>query len=149
MSGLRERLLGGWRLADWGLTDGDEEDKFLPPLGLVEDCSGFLIYSPSGVMSAMLSRRNRPLFVDSSLDGGTVQERAAAFATIVSYAGTFEIDEAASEVTHVVECATAPHFVGQRMRRICIFEGNRLKLDTPSMIIGGVSRVSYIAWEKV
>jgi hypothetical protein len=89
MPGLRERLLGGWRLVDWGLTDGDKEDKFLPPLGLVEDCSGFLIYSPSGVMSAMLSRNNRPIFEDSSLDGGTAQERADAFATIVSYAGTF------------------------------------------------------------
>ena len=149
MSGLRERLLGGWRLVDWGLTDGAEEDKFLPPLGFVEDCSGLLIYSPSGAMSAMLSRKDRPVFEDRSLDGGTVQERADAFATIVSYAGMFEIDEQASEVTHVVECATVPHLVGQRMRRICIFEGNRLKLDTPSMIIGGVSRVSYIAWEKI
>jgi hypothetical protein len=149
MSGLRDRLLGGWRLADWGLTDGAKEDKFLPPLGYVEDCSGFLIYSPSGAMSAMLSRKNRPVFENPSLDGGTVQERADAFATIVSYAGTFEIDEQTSAVTHVVECATVPHLVGQRMRRICIFEGNRLKLDTPSMIIGGVSRVSYIAWEKI
>jgi len=149
MSGLRERLLGGWRLVDWGLTDGAEEDKFLPPLGFVADCSGLLIYSPSGAMSAMLSRKNRPVFEDSSLDGGTIQERANAFATIISYAGMFEIDEQTSQVTHVVQCATMPHFVGQRMRRICIFEGNRLKLDTPSMIIGGVSRVSYIAWEKI
>jgi hypothetical protein len=97
MSGLGERLLGGWRLVDWGLTDGDVEDKFLPPLGFVEDCSGLLIYSPSGAMSAMLSRKNRPVFADSSLDGGTVQERADAFATIVSYAGTFEIDERISQ----------------------------------------------------
>src|ERR1700722_11913386 len=104
MSGLRDRLLRGWRLVDWGLTDGDEEGKFLPPLGFVEDCSGLLIYSPSGAMSAMLSRKDRPVFKDGSLDGGTVQERADAFATIVSYAGRFEIDEQAWEVTHVVEC---------------------------------------------
>lgn len=149
MPALKERLVGGWRLVGWGLTDGDAEDKFLPPLGYVEDCGGLLIYSPSGAMSATLSRNNRSHFQNSSLDGGTVEERANAFGTIVAYAGAFVTDDAKSEVTHVVDYATLPHFVGQHMRRICIFEGNRLKLDTPSMIIGGVSRVSYIEWERI
>ena len=149
MSGLRELLLGGWRLVGWGLTDGDTEDKFLPPLGYVEDCGGLLIYSPSGVMSANLSRNGRPHFQDSSLDGGTTEERAQAFASMVAYSGEFDTDDATSVVTHIVKYATAPHLVGQRMPRICIFEGNRLKLDTPSMIIGGVSRVSYIEWERI
>lgn len=149
MSELKKRLVGGWRLVGWGITDGKTEDKFLPPLGLVEDCGGLLIYSESGAMSVNMSRNGRPLFENSSLDGGTIAERAEAFATIVAYSGNFVTDDATSEVTHLPLYATLPHFVGQRMRRICIFEGNRLKLDTPTMIIGGVSRESYIEWERM
>ena len=149
MSELKDRLVGGWRLVGWGITDGETEDKFLPPLGLVEDCGGLLIYSASGVMSVNMSRNDRPLFQNSSLDGGTQEERAQAFATIVAYSGNFVTDDATSEVTHLPQYATLPHFVGQRMRRICIFEGKRLKLDTPTMIIGGVSRESYIEWERI
>lgn len=99
-------------------------------------------------MSAMLSQKNRAPFEDRSLDGGTVEERARAFGSITAYAGTFETDDATSQVTHVVEYATMPHFVGQRMMRICIFNGNRLKLDTPVMVIGGKPRKSYIEWER-
>lgn len=136
-------------MIDWQLTDAGKMDNFLPPLGYSADCGGLLIYSEDGMMSAMLSRRDRPEFQDASLDGGTTEERAAAFASIVSYAGKFEVDEATATVSHIVEYATLPHFVGQRMNRICIFEGNRLKLDTPAMVIGGVSRTSYIEWERV
>jgi len=100
-------------------------------------------------MSVNMSRNGRPLFENSSLDGGTIEELAQAFSTIVAYSGNYVTDDQTSEVTHLPLYATLPRFVGQRMRRICIFEGNRLKLDTPTMIIGGVSRESYIEWERI
>lgn len=149
MSELKKRLVGAWRMVNWALTDGNVEDHFLPPFGLPQDCGGMLIYSDSGAMSAMLSRRDRPAFQDHSLDGGTVQERAEAFGSITAYAGTFETDDDASQVVHVVQFATMPHLVGDRMMRICIFTGNRLKLDTPTMTFGGKSRRSYIEWERI
>ncbi|PRG51608.1 lipocalin-like domain-containing protein [Burkholderia gladioli] len=149
MSDLKRKLVGAWRLTDWCLTDGEKEDRFLPPLGLVDACGGYLIYSENGVMSAMLARKERSMFKDSSLDGGTQEERADAFASIVAYSGTYELNDERSEVIHVVEHATLPHFIGQRMLRICVFDGDRLRLDTPSMVIGGVSRTSYIEWVRV
>ncbi len=148
MTDLRSKLIGSWRMVDWAITDGDNVDHLVPPFGYPEDCGGILIYSEGGAMSAMLSQNGRPAFEDKSLDGGTVEERAKAFGSITAYAGTFETDNETSQVTHVVQYATMPHFVGQRMMRICIFDGNRLKLDTPSMVIGGVSRRSYIEWER-
>ena len=149
MANTRERLIGCWRMVDWKviLDNGVEDD--LPPLGKARDGGGILIYGAAGMMSAMLSRQQRPPFLDGSLDGGTVEERAAAFQTIISYAGTFEVDEEKGEVTHIVSYATHPNLVGQRMLRICIFSGDRLKLDTPSMIMGGKSRASHIEWERV
>lgn len=149
MHDLKEKLIGAWRLVGWGVTDGDKVDPNLPPLGLVENSGGLLIYTESGMMSAVLSLKSRPAFSDPSLDGGTVQERADAFASIVSYSGKFSTVDDTSEVFHEVEYATLPHFVGQKMRRICIFNGIRLKLDTPSMVIGGKSQSSYIEWERI
>lgn len=148
MSDLRAKLIGSWRMVDWALTDGEKADHFVPPFGYPQDCGGILIYSEGGAMSAMLSQNGRASFADPSLDGGTVEERAKAFGSITAYAGTFETDDATSQVTHVVQYATLPHFVGQRMMRICIFNGDRLKLDTPTMMIGGVPRKSYIEWER-
>jgi Lipocalin-like domain len=100
-------------------------------------------------MSATLSRKHRPLCSDGALDGGTGEEKAHAFGTMVSYCGMFEVDEATAAVTHIVEYATHPNLVGQRLKRICFFHGDRLKLDTPSMIMGGKVRPSYIEWQCV
>lgn len=145
---VRDALIGAWRMVDWQLIDGDRHDNFLPPLGYSADCGGILLYTAEGLMSAMLSRKQRAAFKDLSLDGGTAEEKVGAFDSFVSYAGTYEVDEASAQVTHIVELASLPSFVGQRMNRICIFNGDRLKLDTPSMIIGGVSRASYIEWQR-
>lgn len=144
----RERLVGAWRMIDWRVIDGDRLDPNLPPLGQAADCGGILLYTAEGLMSAMLARHARPCFTDGSLDGGSIAEKSQAFETIIAYAGTYEFDEATAEVTHVVEHATHPNLVGNRMKRICIFEGDQLKLDTPSMMMGGVPRASYIQWQR-
>ena len=148
LKNIRHQLIGGWRMIDWKvIVDGKPED-YMPPLGLAKDCGGMLLYTENGLMSAMLSKINRPLFDDGSLDGGTDKERAAAFGTITSYTGRFEVDEEAGSVTHLVEYSTVPNFVGQRFMRLCIFNGDKLKLDTPQMLMGGELRASYIEWQR-
>lgn len=148
MAGVREALIGAWRMSDWQVIVDGQFDNHLPPLGHSAECGGILLYTPEGLMSAMLSRTDRAPFGDPSLDGGTPEEKVAAFSSVVSYAGTFEVDEATATVTHVVEHASHPNLVGQRMKRICVFANGRLKLDTPSMIMGGKSRESYIEWRR-
>lgn len=149
MGNLKVRLVGAWRMTDWRLNDGEREDAFVPPLGYPQDCGGLLIYSDSGAMSATLSQLSRQAFRDQSFDGGTNEERAAAFSSIVAYSGTYKINEETSEVVHVVEYATLPHFVGQHMLRTCTFEGNRMKLHASAIVIGGRQRTSYIEWKKI
>jgi hypothetical protein len=147
MSSVRSRLIGAWRMADWKIFKG--ESSIDPPFGPAEDCGGILVYSPEGIMSAVLSRKNREPFQDASLDGGTEKEKVAAYETIISYTGTFSVDEESSTVLHHVEYATFPNFVGQKLPRICIFEGDKLKLDTPPMYFGGELLASYLLWERV
>lgn len=148
MTTVRDKLVGSWRMIDWVLLEGDK--KLAPPLGPADQCGGLLIYSADGMMSAMLSAKDRENFTDGSIDGGTDAEKVKAYESIVCYAGSYSVDEISERVTHQVEYATLPNFVGQRLERICIFEGDDvLKLDTPEMKFGGVPRASYILWQRV
>lgn len=144
---VRSQLLGSWRMIDWKVFRGKQ--VLDPPLGPVSECAGLLMYTPEGTMSANLTHKDRKPFADGSLDGGTKEERARAFASIISYTGTFDVDEGTGTVTHHVEIATFPNFVGKKLQRKCIFtDPGTLKLDTPPMNIGGEELASYILWRR-
>ncbi|MFJ6892979.1 lipocalin-like domain-containing protein [Streptomyces hokutonensis] len=148
MERLRSQLVGSWTLADWKVFTGDGDVD--PPLGPAGDCSGLLIYTPEGTMSAHLTRTDRPRFADPSLDGGGQEEKADAYGSIISYAGTWEADETARTVTHHVTIATFPNFVDADLTRVCVFEDDdTLKLDTPPMAMGGEARPSHILWRRL
>ena len=144
--GVRDRILGSWRMIDWKILKG--EKSLPPPLGPADQCGGLLIYSPDGMMSAFLSAKSRPRFKDNSLDGGTPEEKLRAFESVIAYTGSFAVDEATATVTHDVKYATLPNFVSQKLPRICVFDGDTLKLDTPPMQFGGESLASYILWQR-
>ena len=144
---VRRQLVGGWRMIDWKVFRGDA--TLDPPLGPVSTCGGLLIYSADGAMSATLSVEDRPGFADDSLDGGTPREKARAYETIICYSGDYDVDEDSHVVTHHVRYATFPNFVGRDLDRVCVFDGDTLKLDTPPMKIGGEELASYILWQRV
>jgi hypothetical protein len=148
MSTLRDRLVGCWKLTDWGMHGDDAVAHFLPPLGLVQYSTGYIIYTAEGMMSATMSLRERPAFADVSMDGGTPAEKAEAFSSYLAYCGRFEVDETDCSVTHEVQMALQPSLVGQRLRRICIFDGYQLRLDTPAVMLGGKWRSGFIDWTR-
>ena len=134
-------------MIDWKVFRGDTTID--PHLGPADKCGGLLIYSSDGSMSATLSVKDRPVFTDESLDGGTLEEKAHAYETITCYSGGFDVDEDTHVVIHHVRYATFPNFVGRDLRRTCVFEGDTLKLDTPPMLHGGENLASHILWQRV
>ncbi|MCY4671087.1 MAG: lipocalin-like domain-containing protein [Rhodococcus sp.] len=147
METVQEKLIGSWEMIDWVLLEGTQ--RLDPPFGPVDQCGGLLIYSADGMMSATLSAENRQVFADSSLDGGTDEEKIRAYESIVSYSGRYSVDETTQVVTHHVQFASMPNFVGNGLERICIFESdNILKLDTPAMKVGGADRAGNILWQS-
>jgi hypothetical protein len=147
LPGIRQRLIGSWTMIDWKVFRGDT--TLDPPLGPVDNCGGLLIYTEDGSMSATLSIKDRPVFTVDSLDGGTPEEKAHAYETIICYSGGFDVDEDTDVVTHHVRYSTFPNFVGRDLDRVCVFDGDTLKLDTPPMLIGGENLASYILWQRV
>ena len=147
MTTLREKLIGAWEMEDFKIQEGNTLVD--SPLGPVEQSGGILIYSEDGLMTAFLSQNDIPRFSDNSLDGGTIEERARANKGIICYTGSFDVDEINHTVTHHVRYASVPNMIEKDLMRICVWENDKLKLDTPPMEFGGVMKSSYILWKRV
>ena len=94
--GIRERLVGGWRLVGYSETeDGGEASH---PLG--DNPLGTILYTPDGYMSAQLARSG--LSADD-------QEPDAYF---IAYSGPYDVDEQARTVTHHVQVSVIPNWRG-------------------------------------
>src|ERR1700682_4992671 len=95
--GIRERLVGGWRLVgDRGASaEGHETDR---PLG--NNPLGTILYTPDGYMSAQLARPG-PDEDDQEPDG-----------YYIAYSGPFDVDEQGKTVTHQVQVSVIPSWLG-------------------------------------
>lgn len=73
--------------------------------------------------------RRKTLRESEQREKATTEEIVAAWRGYVGYFGTYTIDEKASTVTHHVEGASFPNFVGTNQVRHYRFEGDRLILQ--------------------
>lgn len=97
-------LLGGWQLESWSLV---YEDGHAPEFPMGADAKGYILYTPTGQVSATIMRA----------------DRSECFA----YAGRYEI--AKETVFHTIELSTDPGLVGFRSTRHIWLEGDRLILS--------------------
>ena len=119
-------LLGGWKLVDADTVFAD--GRVAPWNNRPKPYEGLIIYLPQGVMSVQIaaSRKARTA-ADPSL---TPLEKAAYFDTYYGYFGRFEIDEAASVVSHHITSSLMPEEIGVTYRRHFDLAGDILTLTT-------------------
>jgi len=140
---LREALLGTWTLVSAvreEIPAGAKTDMF------GEKPHGFINYSAEGRMIALITRGDRKAAADGR---PTPAEAEALFRSMLSYAGTYTIDD--GEVTHHVDISWNESFTGGAQKRHFKLEGNRLILSTPQSRdpIDGRMSVRTMTWEKV
>ncbi len=136
-------LVGTWRLVSWeNRSVGDGEVSH--PLG--KDAVGYIMYGPDGYMSVAIMRPDRARFAAGDLLGGTVEERARAAETYVSYCGRYEFR--GDTVVHRVELSLFPDWVGIEQERLVEVEGDRLTLSTRPILLGGGQRTAHLIWER-
>ena len=138
-------VVGSWRLVSYDTQTTDGVKSF--PLG--QDLAGLAIYQPNGRVSIQFMRRDRPRFQSGDAWRGTLEEERAAFEGFFGYAGRYTIDAARSVVTHHIEIASAPNYVGIDLPRTFTLEGNRLTLRTPQRQLAGQTSASTLVWERV
>lgn len=141
----QQNVVGVWRLVTYTSVDPDS-GAVIEPFGPAP--KGVLHYTAGGRMSALLTAGDRKRFTAGNRINAPMEERAEAFATSSAYAGTYTLE--ADRVTHHVEMATNPDWVGGDQLRYPKIEGNRLTITTPSLPTrpDGKLRVSTLVWER-
>lgn len=114
--GVRERLVGSWRLA-WV-----EEQQGDGTMRKFSDRHGTIVYTHDGNMSVqiMLPEGNVPADNPVQYDSGSYE----------AYYGSYDVDEAAHTVTHHVQGALVRSLIGKNLMRVYRFEGNQLILKS-------------------
>jgi len=144
-SAVSQALVGAWRLvsSEFRLSSGE----VIHPYGT--DAVGLLIYTADGQMSVQIMRRGRPAFASGDVFGGTPEETKKAMDGVVSYFGSFAVDEAAGTVEHRVVGSVFPNWEAATQVRYYELEGSRLTLRTSPLPAGpGVTAIGALVWER-
>lgn len=128
-------MLGTWILEEWYVED--EAGKRTHPLG--RDAQGIIMYTQDGSMSAIVRAKERFLPADRPAD----EDRVEAFASYVSYAGTWDLDE--DNVLHNIEHALDPNIQGLSLARAVDHQGGRMVFSGPGPTGAGTH---FIVWKR-
>lgn len=133
------RLVGTWRLVSY---ETDEQDgRRGKPFG---SAVGRLQYDGSGNMAGQVMRPDRP---HAELGDGSAQQLRAAYIGYIAYFGTYEVAPDGRTVTHHVEGALNPAWVGGDQVRGMRFEGEYLVLSAEVPKAGKVV-THVLTWER-
>lgn len=148
MHGPKDENAAASLIGTWKLVSAVREER---PSGLKTDLFGagpvgYLNYGADGRMLVLIVRsdRKRPAGYPISLD-----ESAALFRGLMSYAGTWALD--GEEVVHQVDASANEIWTGSEQRRFFRVESDTLTLTTPvnpDPIDGKIS-VRSMLWERV
>jgi hypothetical protein len=143
---MASNLVGTWRLESWENRSVDGEISY--PLG--KDATGYImynLYNPDGYMFVAIMRPHRANFAAGDLLTGSMQEKAHAAETYVSYCGRYEFQ--GDTVVHHADLSLFPNWVGVVQERLVEVRGDRVTLSTRPMLLGGVQRSAHVIWERV
>ena len=138
-------IVGTWRLVAFVTTDAEGKARQYWD----ERASGLIVYTADGRVAAQLYDARRPPI-------GTVWDRAdasaahAAFVGMVSYYGHYRVDAAKSTVTHTLEGAMSPDWIGTDLVRAYRFDGpDRVELKVVTAADGPVTASTVLTWERI
>jgi hypothetical protein len=141
---LKEQLLGTWTLVSWTRVAGDVEE----PAFLGRDAVGQIMFAPDAHMCFNAMRRNRSQFGSRDFQGGTPDEKTAAYDSYTGYCGRYEVNEQERSVVVQLELSSYPNYTGTTQKRFVEVVGNRLRISTPPIPSGGRQTVFVVVWER-
>jgi hypothetical protein len=139
----RSPFIGTWRLVSLEMRKPDGQVSYL----LGRDAIGYIMYTEDGYMSVEIMSGDRPKFAAADLRGGTLEEKVAAADTYISYCGRYEVRD--KRIIHHIAVSFFPNWIGQDQERFFEFDGKRLYLSTPPMLVDGVQQSAHIIWERI
>ena len=118
--GLREQLIGAWRLVSYIESPVDGSPKRFP---MGEKAQGIIMYTPDGYMSAQLMTPGRRNFASDDWFKGTPEETAEEASGYIAYSAPFHVDEDHQSLTHSMNVSLFPGWIGQTQPRVVKIDG--------------------------
>jgi hypothetical protein len=144
--GLRDQLVGAWRLVSYVETPVDGSPKRFP---MGEDAQGIIMYTPDGYMSAQLMKPGRHQFTSGDWFKGTPEEFMEEGVGYIAYSGPFHVDEEKRSLTHSMNVSLYPGWIGQTQPRVVKIDDDQLHLSTATPIQSGGARVmADLIWQR-
>ena len=140
MHTMPHRLIGSWTLLSYDTVNPDGSTT--KPFG---DAVGRLSYDEHGNMAGQVMRPDRAPVAHA--EQGTPNVRAA-YMGYIAYFGTYELNHTKDVVTHHVEGALNPAWVGGRQSRRVRFDGDLLILEADVPRSEGTAR-HVLTWRKL
>ena len=135
-----KELIGNWELVSY-ITEGPDGTTGKP----YGDAVGRLSYDAHGNMSGQVMRPDRAPVVHGR---SGLPEVRAAYAGYIAYFGTYEVNDTRDTVTHHVDGALNPTWVGGDQVRTLRFEGDLLVLSTDVPKNGTLVRHT-LTWKRL
>lgn len=121
---LRKQLIGTWRLVSYE-DRGDPNGAWTYRFG--KNPKGYVIYDETGHVAIQIMKTPPPPKFASGDDAKpTPEEALAVYSSYTAYFGTYTVDEAKHIVTHHVEGALRPSYIGTDQERPFELSGDRL-----------------------
>lgn len=134
-------VVGAWSLVSFDVDEGKGSER--PRFGTQP--AGYLMYTASGRVAAVLAGTHRPaLQPPMKIGAEATGECAKAVADFLAYAGTYEIR--GDRVFHHVEVSVFTNLVGTTLERRFTLEGDTLTIRTVPPEIWGTSNV--LVWKR-
>ena len=144
--GLREQLIGAWKLVSYEERPVDGSPSFYP---MSEQPMGIIMYTPDGYMSAQLMKPDRKPFASGDWFKGSPDDYGREATTYIAYSGESHVDEETRKLTHSMFVSLFPNWIGQTQQRVVKIEGDELNLSSASPIqSGGKTVISHLKWKR-
>lgn len=138
-------LVGTWRLLSYRATTAD--GMTVHPLG--KNVQGRLIYEQEGRMAVQLMHPGRSAFQVDDPFVASDKEVRAAFNGYPAYYGSYSVQAHERTVTHHIEAAWFPNWVGSDQVRSFELSGDRLTLSGSAITLDGAETGITIVWERL
>ena len=135
-------LLGAWKLKSLETRASDGSVSY--PWG--KEVLGYVIFSPEGCFCVAIMNANRKKFSSPDMKGGTVEERANAADSYLSYCGPYEIERDKFRVK--VEVSLFPNWISGIQERNFKIEGKTLSVLTAPTLVNGKEQVGSLIFER-
>jgi Lipocalin-like domain len=138
---LQEQLVGPWTLVSFETVDSNGAKV---PSFEGTDLKGLLIFTSNGRFSLQAITLSPKLASNARLISTPQEDKAVAHG-VISYFGTYSVDEASKAVTLKIERSSFPNQNGLEAKRIATLTGDDLKWENPARLAGGKT---LLAWKR-